>query len=282
MEPILPRNLNEGQTDDQPSQKPYRQILKDEIIAGLVELNRPCGSLFLSSLSAGLELGFSLLLMGVMLTLVSDVYEPPITRILMANMYSLGFILVILGRSELFTEHTTLAVLPLLDGKSSIGQVLRLWAVVFAGNIVGSAAMAGMIYGVASPLLAIEPWALEEIATDLVNHQWWVILFSAMFAGWLMGQLAWVSAAARDTISQIVFVWLITTAIGLAGLHHVVIGTAEVVAGLLASEQVTFLDFGRFLLWATLGNALGGVLFVSIIKYGHASSSSGQISEADK
>jgi formate/nitrite transporter FocA (FNT family) len=43
---------------------------------------------------------------------------------------SSGFLFVILGRSELFTEHTTLAVLPVLDGRASLRQLGRLWGLI--------------------------------------------------------------------------------------------------------------------------------------------------------
>jgi formate/nitrite transporter FocA (FNT family) len=68
----------------------------------------------------------------------------------------------------------------------------------------------------------------------------------------------------------VVLVWLIATAIGFAGLHHVVAGSAEVLAGVFTGQGVTFADFGHFLLWTTLGNAIGGPLFVALIKYSHA------------
>ena len=91
-----------------------------------------------------------------------------------------------------------------------------------------------------------------------------------MLAGWLMGLLSWLVAAGRDTISQIVMVGIITTVIGFAGLHHVILGTVETLAGVFAGQDVGLLDFGRFLLWTTLGNILGGSVFVCAIKYGHA------------
>ena len=85
-----------------------------------------------------------------------------------------------------------------------------------------------------------------------------------------MGLLSWLVAAGRDTISQIVLVWLITTSIGLAKLHHVIVGTVEVLAGAFAAQGVTAADFGHFLLFATLGNIVGGVVFVAFLKYGQA------------
>jgi formate/nitrite transporter FocA (FNT family) len=97
-----------------------------------------------------------------------------------------------------------------------------------------------------------------------------VLFLSGMLAGWMMGLVSWLVAASRDTISQVVLVWLITTAIGFAGLHHVILGSCEVLAAVFARQDVTLAQFGHFLLWATLGNIVGGTLFVALIKYGHA------------
>ena len=85
-----------------------------------------------------------------------------------------------------------------------------------------------------------------------------------------MGLLSWLVAASRDTISQIAIVWLIATVIGFAHLHHVVVGSVEVLAGVFAGSDVTMSDYGHFLLWTTLGNAIGGPFFVAFIKSGFA------------
>ena len=88
-----------------------------------------------------------------------------------------------------------------------------------------------------------------------------------------MGLLAWLVTAARDTIGQIVIILLITAGIALAHLQHSIAGTVEVLAGVLSGDEITWREFGRFLLWATLGNAIGGVVFVALLKYGHVNSS---------
>jgi len=98
--------------------------------------------------------------------------------------------------------------------------------------------------------------------------------YRTILAGWLMGLLSWLVTASRDTISQIFFVWLVTTAIGLSHLHHVIAGTAEVLAGLFAGQGITWADVGRFLFLVTLGNALGGIFFVALLKFGHATQAS--------
>jgi formate/nitrite transporter FocA (FNT family) len=209
--------------------------------------------------------------MAVIWSLTHESLPYPIVEILMANMYSVGFIFVILGRSELFTEHTTLAFLPVLNGTASLTSLLRLWFFIYTSNLIGAAIFALLATSIGPALEVVDPQAFGVIARNLVGHSWWIILLSGVLAGWMMGLLSWLVTASRDTVSQILVVWLVTTAIGLAHLHHSILGTVEVLAAVFAGQGVTLAQFGHFLLWATLGNAVGGLVFVALIKYGHAS-----------
>lgn len=264
-------DLNSASSEPE-AKKPYPQILKEEVAAGMSEMRRPALGLFFSGLSAGLDVGFSLLLMAVMRTLTKD-SPRPLAEILVANMYAVGFIFVVLGRSELFTEHTSLAVLPVLRGKSTIGALLRLWSLVYVANVIGAALFAALVAWTAPMLGVIDPKAFGEIAHRLTDHTWLAIFIGGMFAGWLMGLLSWLVTAARDTISQIVIVWMITSAIGFAHLQHPIVGAVEVLASYFAHQSTTLGDFAKFLTWSTLGAAVGGTVFVAIVKFSHASRS---------
>ena len=247
----------------------YTEILAQEMKQGERELDRQAGGLLTSGASAGLDLGFSVLVMAVLISLIGDELPRSVREILVANGYAVGFVIVILGRSELFTEHTTLAVLPVLAGRATLSQLARLWTLIYVSNLFGAAVFAGLVVVIAPALGVAEESTFVTIAHPLVHHPWWTILLSAMLAGWLMGLLSWLVAAGRDTISQVVFVWLITFSIGIAKLHHSIAGTVEVLAGIFAGGPFGGLDFLHFLVWTTLGNAFGGVIFVALIKYGH-------------
>ncbi len=264
-------DLTAGTGAEAEPKKPSREILRHEIVEGVDALERPSGALFLSGLSAGLDIGFSLFLMAVVRTLTQGQWGEPAVALLTANMYAVGFIFVVLGRSELFTEQTTLAVLPVLNGKAGVASLARLWALVFCANLVGAAAFAALAVAVGPALGVIDRPVFGELARNVTGHDGPVILASAVLAGWLMGLLSWLVAAGRDTISQIAIVWLIANVIGLARLHHAVVGSVEVLAGVFSGEGVGAADYGRFLLWTTPGNALGGSFFVALIKYGYAS-----------
>jgi formate-nitrite transporter family protein len=249
--------------------KPSQEILRDELREALAAFARPRSRLFLSGIAAGLEVGFSMFLIGVMITTTTGQLPQPVVALLVANMYSMGFILVVVGRSELFTEQTTLAVLPVLDGRKSIQSLLELWGIVYGANMLGAAVIAGMIVLTGPPLGVVDPQVFGEVAGKITGHSAGVIVLSGILAGWLMGLLSWLVAAGRETVSQIVIVWLITTSIGLGHLHHCVLGTVEVLCAVYVGSA-TPAEFAHFLVWATLGNTIGGSVFVSLVKYSHA------------
>lgn len=205
--------------------------------------------------------------MAAVRTLSADVLPEAVAVLLMANAYTVGFIIVILGRTDLFTEYTTIAILSVLMGRASVAALGRLWGLIYLANLVGAAAFAALTAVLGPSLNVIDPRVLGDIAQNVVVHPWWVVLLSAGLAGWLMGLLSWLVAAGRDTISQVFFVWLVTFSIGLGHLHHSITGSVDVLAAGFSGQGITSVDFGHFLLWTTLGNALGGALFAVLIRY---------------
>jgi formate-nitrite transporter family protein len=255
------------------AQKSYHTVLEQHVQQATEELERPAPGLFLSSLSAGLDIGFGPLLMAVIASSTASVLPRPIVELLMALAYTTGFVLVVIGRSALFTEHTTSAVLPVLAKRAGIEKIFRLWSIVLIGNLIGGTLIAAFI-GIIGPRLGVvDPKELGSIAHKLLSHDWWLMLMSAVVAGWIMGLLAWLVVASRETMSQIVVVILTTFVIGSAGLHHSIAGSIEVLMALFADTGVTLGDYGVFILWAVVGNAIGGVVFVALLKFGHVRAS---------
>jgi formate/nitrite transporter FocA (FNT family) len=265
-----PDDLAPAAGDDPEPKKPSAQILKHELKEALDALERSSAQLFFSGVAAGMEIGFSLFLMAIVETTAEGELPHAVVKLLVANMYSFGFILVILGRSELFTEQTSLAVMPVLNGQASLADLARVWGCVYSGNVLGAAIMAAVLAWFGPALGEFSRETLVHIASRAATPPGYVMLMSGVLAGWLMGLLSWLVAASRDTISQVAIIWLVATAIGLGHLHHAVLGSVEVLAGVFASRELTAGDFGRFLLWTTLGNALGGPIFVALLKYTHA------------
>ncbi|MFB6235375.1 MAG: formate/nitrite transporter family protein [Halopenitus sp.] len=249
---------------------PTSHILETLIVNGQHEIEREPTGLLLSGLSAGLDIGFGPLLMAVLLTLSPGGYGDLTTELLLASAYSVGFIFVIVGRSELFTEHTTIAVMPVIDNRASVSDLARLWALVYVGNVVGGALFTLFIVALFPDLGVASAEAFAAIAGTLLAHDATWILVAAILAGWLMGLMAWLLSAAQETTSRLIIIWIVTAAIGLLHLPHSIAGNVEVLFGLFLSPAVTLADYAAFLALATVGNAVGGVVFVALLKYGHA------------
>ncbi len=249
--------------------KEVRQILDEQIEAGLHEFNRSGTGLFISAFAAGLEVGFSVLFMCTIYTLFGGSLSAEALHLYLSLCYPIGFIFVIIGRSELFTEHTALAILPVLSRSVSLKDLLVLWGIVYAGNLVGGYIFSLLISQIGMKVGFIKPPAFEHLAHHMVDYDWSTILSSALLAGWMMGLLGWLVTSSQETISRIFVIVLVTFIIGVAGLHHCIVGSIEVFLGLITSEHIFFTDYLRFQVWATVGNAIGGAVFVAILKYSH-------------
>jgi formate/nitrite transporter FocA (FNT family) len=253
--------------------KEIGQILHEQIETSLHEHRRTRFSLLLSSFTAGLEVGFSLLIMAAAYSMFAGNSSANFMHVLLAFCYPLGFVFVIIGRSELFTEHTTLAIFPVLNGDETIKNLLILWGIVYIGNIIGGCIFSFLVVYLGQEMMSIKPDTFYELAHKLTDYSNQAILVSAVFAGWLMGLLAWLLASVNETISRILMVILVTVVIGFLGLHHSIVGNIELFAGFISSDKISFDVYIKTLLLASLGNLLGGVFFVALLKFSHVKNS---------
>lgn len=252
--------------DSSSKPKSASKIFLEQVEEGKAEHKRSSRNLLMSSVAGGMEVGFSLLLLGIIHTSFSGQLSDDYLKWILAAGYPIGFIFVIIGRSELFTEHTNLAFVPVLNGSVGIKSLFRVWGIVFLGNLVGGYVVSFLLTLLGPSMGIIAEESFYKLALKLVDHTYGTILISSITAGWLMGLLSWLVSSSQETISRILMVFIITGLIGLGGLHHSIVGSIEVFAGLLVSD-ITFAQYGHFQLWSTIGNLIGGVFFVSILKF---------------
>jgi len=249
------------------AQKPHHTLLEQQLKQAQEDLERPAPAVLLSALAAGLDLGFGPFAIAVSSTLTKDVLAKPLQELLNAGLYTIGFLFVVVGRSELFTEQTTSAIQPVLARRASMAQLFRLWGLVLLANLVGSALFALFAAQLGPALGVIDRATFGEMARPLIDKSPLVTFCSAIAAGWLMGLLAWLIVSARDTVSQILIVWFTTFLIGLAHLHHSIAGSTEVLMSVFSGAGASGTDYVRFILWSVLGNAVGGCLLVGLLKF---------------
>lgn len=242
-------------------------ILANAIDEGLEQLNRPAASLSLSALAAGLILSFTAMAVAVVKVATDAISWPMAERLATALVYPFGFVICLMSGTELFTEHTATAVYPVLDRKSPLLRLFRLWALVIAGNLMG-AFTGALLLSWADPVIGAREGYIG-IGHHLVGFAPLSLLGSALLAGWLMALGAWLIVATPPGVGQIVSIYIVTAVIGIGGLHHSIAGAVEIFAALLMTDEISLLAGGRFLGLALIGNLIGGSLFVALLNYGH-------------
>ncbi|MEM6265532.1 MAG: formate/nitrite transporter family protein [Bacteroidota bacterium] len=255
----------------QASQKAVSKILTEQIEAGKAEYKRNPWKLFLSAFTAGMEVGFSVLVMAAIYTYFNDGLSKGGMNLALAFAYPLGFLFVVIGRSELFTEHTNIAMHPVLAGEASVLDLLKLWSIILVGNLLGGYLIGSFIALEGAALGIATEETLTHLAMKMINYPWGTILGSSILAGWMMGLLSWLVTASQETVSRMLIVILVTAVIGLCGLHHSIVGSVEVFCGLISCEEVKLVDYFYFQGWTTLGNIIGGAFFVGVFKFSHSS-----------
>lgn len=258
-----------AENDNLSKPKSYASILIEQVIDAKATFNRSAGSLFTSAFTAGLEIGISLFVILTVYSLLIELMPAEHSHyavVLASLLYPIGFIIVVIGQSLLFTEQTSLLSLPVLNKIEPMSKLLRLWSIVIAGNIAGGCLFSILMIGLGLNMGLFSSQHVDVYAQHVLGFDWWVILGSSILAGWLMGVAAWLVTSARDTISRIVLVTLITGSIGFLGLHHSIVGNIEVFSGLIYGHSVTLLNYLLFLMVVLLGNTIGGVVFVAVLK----------------
>jgi formate-nitrite transporter family protein len=247
-----------------------RKRASAEVIADVVnregkqELARPVISLFWSGLAAGLSMGFSLAVEGIL-----HAHLPATEwRVLVSSWgYTVGFLIVILGRQQLFTENTLTVVLPVLDQRTvrSLLLMLRLWAVVLLTNLAGTLIFAA----VAAHSNVFTPEAAEafgEIGKHAASDGFWLTILQGIVAGWLIALMVWLLPEAGPATPFVIMI--ITYVIAIAGLPHVIAGSTEVAYAAFVG-LVSWWQYGAgFLVPTLIGNIIGGVTLVALLNYG--------------
>ena len=260
MPPLTERQRQEAEDRTSVSALVVHEAIRKD---GDEELRRPVSALAWSGLAAGLSMGFSFVAQALFRTYIPDVpWRPLITNL----GYPIGFLIVIVGRQQLFTENTLTAIIPLLARRSmtAFWQVLRLWSVVLTANIVGAHLFAWVI--AYTPVLHPRfQAALAELASAAADVTFSTAILRGIFAGWLIAMVVWMLAATDS--NRIPIIVILTYIVGLAGLTHVVAGSVEVLY-LVMTGAKSWLSFaGGYMVPTLIGNVLGGVALVSALNH---------------
>jgi formate/nitrite transporter FocA (FNT family)/nucleotide-binding universal stress UspA family protein len=236
------------------------EIFQRIVAAADEEVTSGGRELFFSGLAAGFAITITFLLYA---TLTASTDGHPILSKLL---YPLGFVYIIIGGYQLYTENTLPPVALTLERLASVPALLRHWTIVLAGNFAG-----GALGAVALSYGGVFDDASAAAAMDLARHgvetPWWTLFSKAAFAGLIVAGVVWIVYASRDTISRLVVVYMAFLAIPLGDLFHVVVSFTEMLYMVLAGELVLLVGVTEFVLPVLLGNTIGGIVLVTVVNY---------------
>jgi formate-nitrite transporter family protein len=250
---------------DRPSaQDIYEQVANN----ARQELGRSSISLGISGFAGGIFMGLSAMGNAIAIAmLTAPGSTPSSTTLFIGKMfYPLGFIAVILGRSQLFTENTLYPVALVLAEKNHFWHTMRLWAVVLPFNVLGALAFAVL----ASLTHALPPGAVQalgQLGLEAVNHPAATIFWSGVMGGWIIATVAWLVSGSHSITGSVMIIWMLAFVVGLGNFAHCIAASGEVFATILIG-RAPWVTFANWFLPAVAGNICGGVGMVTLLEYG--------------
>jgi formate/nitrite transporter FocA (FNT family) len=273
-----PRDLRPGPQADFDSQQITRSEVEDieerssprtpviyEIVRklGEEEMARPATSLWWSGFAAGLSISFSLLGQAILQAHLPDTPWRPLVGSLG---YSVGFIMVVLSRQQLFTENTITAVLPVMaefNGRN-LWRLCRMWGIVFAANMAGT--LFAALFCSFTPVLTPElRGAMLDVSHLIVDHTWFEMMFRGIAAGFLMAAMVWLIPGAAT--AQFHVITLMTFLISAGGFMHIVAGSMEAFMLILSGAVGWWPLLASYFLPVLIGNIVGGTALFALIAY---------------
>jgi formate/nitrite transporter FocA (FNT family) len=227
------------------------------------EMARPATSLWWSGVAAGLSISFSLLAQAILQAHLPD--EP--WRPLVAGFgYCVGFLMVVLGNQQLFTESTITVVLPVFKDLSwkNIGRMGRLWAIVLVANYIGT--LLASIFCSYAPVMPSDLLhGMQTISRDLLGLGRWQMAFRGVSSGFLIAAMVWMIPSAES--AKFAVITLMTYLIAIGGFTHIVAGSMEANMLVVHGDWEWWRMLGQFFVPVLLGNIVGGTALFALISY---------------
>lgn len=236
------------------------KIIREE---GEVELQRSFRALAFSGLAAGIFVSFSFLFRSIFHMYMGN---SPIEPLISSIGYTVGFIIVILGRMQLFTENPITTIIPLLSEFSlkKLIKVIRLWGTVFLFNILGTAIAAAFFSSKYTLSPEVEN-AMYEVASNIMLLFPIENILRGIPAGIFIAAIVWLSPQTK--YFRFVMIFFFVYFIALGDFTHVVVGSCEMAYEVIKGEADFFTYFFKFLIPTGLGNIIGGTVIFTLLIY---------------
>ncbi|HLG74519.1 MAG TPA: formate/nitrite transporter family protein [Chloroflexota bacterium] len=188
----------------------------------------------------------------------------PLLKVVMGASFGVALTLVIFAGSELFTGNALVLMVGALTGRSSWKQLGSVWLWSYAGNLAGCLALAWLL--AQSGALGGDPQKqfIETTAATKMHLEFWPAFARGILANWLVCLAVWCSMRTKSDVAKLVIIfWCLFAFVG-AGFEHSIANMTLLALALFQphGDSITWLGYIQNLVPVTLGNIVGGALFV--------------------
>ncbi|CAN5266337.1 formate/nitrite transporter family protein [soil metagenome] len=241
-----------GTPEDEEVLASFRETVEE----GTVRLGRTLSGLLATGFIGGVEVGLGVLALLV----VEHLTHSPL---LAGLAFSVGFIALTLGRSELFTENFLVPVATVVAHRASVWSLLRLWAGTGASNLAGGWIIAAVIV-MALPEAGA---TAVELAAEYNGLGLGLESFGlGILGGAVITVMTWMERGSDSEFGKVVSAVVAAFLLGAGSLNHVIVVSLLFFAALAAGAPFGYLDWLGFAAWATLANMTGGLLLVTVMR----------------
>ena len=239
------------------------EIFQRVVVSGEEEILIPGRQLFFSGVAAGFAITLTVLAYASVLAIT----DGPSGELVAPLLYPLGFVFIVVGEYQLYTENTLPPVTLVLTRLASIPSLIRVWSIVIAGNLVG-VAIGAYILATTGMLGPDTVDAAESLGMHGLRTPWMAVFFKGIFAGWLVAGLVWLDHAMRDSIGRILVIYVIMFTVPTADLFHIITSMGDALFVFFRGTATLSSLTWEFLVPVFLGNTVGGVVPVAVLNYG--------------
>jgi formate/nitrite transporter len=253
-------------------------------MAGKSKCSLPAGNMLVRAFLAGAYIAMGAALATVGSTAVADFLGAGLNQFILGALFPVGLVLVVLAGAELFTGDAMYAPMAILQGNTNFKGLIYLWSVVYIGNLIGSLFLAyvmanGPFVSYASGTAAVTIFGSRAIAIATAKVSYagiggiWSVFLKGILCNWLVCLAIFLALAADDVVSKILAIWFPIMAFVATGFEHCVANMYFIPAGILtnmvAGGDTLLLNWTTMwtnnIIWSTLGNITGAVVFMAIV-----------------
>ena len=254
---------------EKPGGKEASEIFKASVEVGQARLKRSWLEMSMSGLIAGMNVTFGIIASSYVAGATAPLVGANVAKILGALFFPIGFMFLMIGKSELFTENFLVPVTAVIAKRGGILELLKLWSLTLIGNMAGIFIFALVIAGSLNQIVpSFVVNHIHGVANSYMDRTPFVMILSAIFAGWLITLMTWLLIASSGTLARIFIIWVVGFMIYLNSFSHIVVASSEILIAINTGSHISYISWLYSYVPLTLvGNMIGGLFFVTILQY---------------